>query len=71
LSLLGAGLITTASLSMLFVAPQEIRGNASNPYLGIVLFLILPIVFFTGLALIPVGVFLSNDRSAKAWRSNL
>jgi len=60
LSLLGAGLITTAALSMLFVAPQEIRGNAGNPYLGIVLFLILPIVFFTGLALVPVGVFLSK-----------
>ena len=60
LSLLGAGLITTAALSMLFVAPQEIRGNSGNPYLGIVLFLILPIVFFTGLALVPVGVYLSK-----------
>ncbi len=59
LSLLGAFLVTTAVVSMLFVAPQEIRGHADNPYVGIV-FLILPFVFFAGLALIPIGVYLSK-----------
>ena len=62
LSLIGAGLVTTAGISWLFVLPMEIRGHASNPYVGIIVFLILPIVFFTGLALIPIGVFLSKRK---------
>jgi len=65
LSLLGAGLITTGALSLLFVAPQEIRGHAGNPYIGIVLFVLLPIVFFTGLALVPIGVYLSKRKIRK------
>src|SRR3974377_1904066 len=52
LSLTGVALVTTAGLSFLFVLPQQIRGHVSNPYIGIIIFLILPIVFFTGLALI-------------------
>jgi nitrate/TMAO reductase-like tetraheme cytochrome c subunit len=60
LSLLGAALSVTAVLSLFFVAPHEIRGHAGNPYIGIVIFLILPAVFFTGLALMPIGVYLSK-----------
>jgi len=62
LSLVGAALVTTAGISWLFVLPQQIRGHVDNPYIGIVLFLILPIVFFTGLALIPIGVYLAKHR---------
>src|SRR3954468_17480174 len=54
LSLLGTGLIITAVISLLFVAPLEIRGHADNPYVGIVLFLVIPLVFFAGLALVPI-----------------
>ncbi|HXJ88195.1 MAG TPA: NapC/NirT family cytochrome c [Candidatus Binatia bacterium] len=60
LSLLGTALITTALISWLFVLPLQIRGHASNPYVGIIVFLVLPIVFFAGLALVPVGVYLSK-----------
>ncbi len=60
LTLVGAGLVTTAGISWLFVLPQQIRGRVDNPYIGIVFFLILPIVFFAGLALIPVGIYLSK-----------
>jgi hypothetical protein len=60
LSLVGVALVTTAGLSWLFVLPAQIRGHVDNPYIGIVLFLILPIVFFAGLALIPIGVYLSR-----------
>jgi hypothetical protein len=60
LSLLGVALIATALVSWLFVLPQQIRGHADNPYVGIVVFLVLPAVFFTGLLLIPVGVYLSK-----------
>jgi nitrate/TMAO reductase-like tetraheme cytochrome c subunit len=60
LSLLGVALLATALISWLFVLPQQIRGHADNPYVGIVVFLILPAIFFTGLLLIPVGVYLSK-----------
>jgi len=60
LSLAGVALVTTAGISWLFVLPQQIRGHVSNPYIGIIVFLILPIVFFVGLALIPIGVYLSK-----------
>jgi len=54
-SLVGVALVATALVSWLFVLPQQIRGHADNPYVGIVVFLILPAIFFTGLLLIPVG----------------
>lgn len=60
LSLVGVALVTTAGISWLFVLPLQIRGHVSNPYVGIIVFLILPIVFFAGLALIPIGVYLSK-----------
>ena len=62
LSLLGTGLVTTAGILWLFVLPQQVRGHVSNPYVGIILFLILPIVFIAGLALIPIGAFLARRR---------
>src|SRR5215467_1673257 len=62
LSLLGTALVATAVISWLFVLPLQIRGHASNPYAGIIVFLVLPIVFFAGLALVPVGVYLSKRR---------
>jgi nitrate/TMAO reductase-like tetraheme cytochrome c subunit len=60
LSLVGAFLVTTAGISWLFVLPLQIRGHVDNPYIGIVLFLILPVVFFVGLVLILIGVYLSK-----------
>jgi hypothetical protein len=60
LSLVGIALVTTAVISWLFVLPQQIRGHVSNPYVGIVVFLIVPVLFFLGLALIPIGVYLGK-----------
>lgn len=60
LSLLGLALLATAVISWLFVLPQQIRGHVENPYAGILVFLILPAIFFTGLALVPIGVYLSK-----------
>jgi len=65
LSLLGTALVLTAGISSLFVVPQEVRGHADNPYVGIVLFLILPFVFFAGLVLIPLGIYLSKHAIRK------
>lgn len=62
LSLVGVALVTTAGISWLFVLPLHVGRRFDNPYLGIVIFLILPIVFFSGLILIPIGVYLSRRR---------
>jgi nitrate/TMAO reductase-like tetraheme cytochrome c subunit len=60
LSLLGVALLATALISWLFVLPQQVRGHVDNPYGGILVFLVLPALFFTGLALVPIGVYLSK-----------
>jgi hypothetical protein len=60
--LLGVALVTTAGFSWLFVLPLHIRGSASNPYIGLLVFIGIPIVFFAGLALIPLGMFLAKRR---------
>ena len=62
LGLVGAALITSAVISWLFVLPLQIRGHVDNPYVGVVVFLVLPAVFFLGLALIPLGVYLGKRR---------
>ena len=59
-SLAGLALLATAVISWLFVLPLQIRGHVDNPYVGIVVFLILPGIFFAGLALIPIGIYLSK-----------
>ena len=64
-SLLGVALIATAAISSLFVVPQGIRGHASNPYAGIVLLVVLPVIFFSGLALVPLGIYLSKREIRK------
>ncbi len=60
LSLVGLALIATALISWLFVLPIHLRGHVDNPYTGIIVFLIIPVVFFTGLLLVPIGVYLSK-----------
>ena len=65
LSLLGMALLATALISWLFVLPQQVRGHVENPYVGIVVFLVLPAIFFTGLALVPIGIYLSKRRIRK------
>ncbi len=65
LSLAGVALLATALISWLFVLPLQVHGHVDNPYVGIVIFLILPAIFFTGLALIPIGVYLSKRQIRK------
>lgn len=62
LSLAGVALVTTAGISWLFVLPLNIRGHVKNPYVGIIVFLILPVIFFIGLVLIPIGIYLGKRR---------
>jgi len=61
-SLAGSAIVTTAVLSFLFVLPLQMRGHVDNPYIGIIVFLILPVLFFAGLLLIPIGIYLGKRR---------
>lgn len=58
LSLAGVVLVTTSTIFWLFLLPATLEAEVENPYLGIVAFLILPVGFFGGLALVPLGIFL-------------
>jgi len=53
ISMLGAAL---AGFSWIFVLPLNITGRVDNPYVGLLVFIAIPIVFFAGLALIPIGI---------------
>ena len=66
ISMLGAALVTLAGFSWLFVLPLNVRGRGvSNPYIGLLLFIAIPIVFFAGLILIPIGIALAKRKVAE------
>ncbi len=60
----GVTLVTLAGFAWLFVLPANIRGHVDNPYIGLLVFIAIPIVFFVGLILIPVGVAITRRRVA-------
>lgn len=62
ISLVGVVLVTTAGILWVFLLPTMIRGSARDPYLGILQFMVLPGVFFAGLALIPLGIWWFRKR---------
>jgi nitrate/TMAO reductase-like tetraheme cytochrome c subunit len=63
ISMLGAALVTLAGFSWLFVLPLNIRGaGVNNPYIGLLVFIAIPIVFFAGLILIPIGIALAKRK---------
>ena len=51
----------------LFLLPTTMRGEVHNPYNGILAFLLLPVLFFLGLLLIPLGIYWRNKRETAAW----
>lgn len=63
-SMAGTALVTLAGFSWLFLLPLHISGHANNPYIGLFAFIILPMIFFCGLALIPIGAALDRRRLA-------
>ncbi len=56
ISKIGLVLLTTAVIAWFFVLPVEIQEGARHPYLGILFFVILPTMFFVGLAIVPLGI---------------
>ncbi|MFB3778900.1 MAG: NapC/NirT family cytochrome c [Bryobacteraceae bacterium] len=65
LSLVGVILVTTSTVFWIFLLPASFGHQVENPYLGILGFLILPAVFFLGLGLIPLGIFLRFRKERK------
>ena len=61
-SMLGVGLATTAGFSWLFVLPSQMRGQAQNAYIGLLTAVAIPALLILGLALIPLGIWLSRRR---------
>jgi len=60
LSRLGLVLAITATSTWLFFLPSEVQGHVENPYKGVVIYLILPFVLFTGFALTVAGIVLGR-----------
>lgn len=64
ISMTGVALVTLAGFSWIFVLPTHLRGQVENPYIGLLIFVAIPIVFFSGLILIPIGIALGKRRIA-------
>jgi hypothetical protein len=62
LTLFGGWLTTVAALVFLGVFFADLFGLTMNPYMGIVFFLVLPVFFVLGLALIPIGIVITRRR---------
>ena len=65
ISMAGVTLVTLAGFSWIFVLPAHLSGRVENPYIGLLVFIAIPAVFFLGLVLIPVGIALSKRRVAR------
>ena len=64
LSVVGSSLVTMAGCAWCLLMTLRISTGASNPYVGILIFMAIPAVFFVGLALIPLGAYLARRRIA-------
>jgi hypothetical protein len=64
ISLLGVVLTTTGGVMWVLLLPSMLRGHTNNAYVGILQFMILPMVFFAGLALIPLGIWWRRHHGA-------
>src|SRR5690349_14823020 len=65
ISFLGATLTTISAVLFLVVFLADLFGLHTNPYIGIVFFLILPGIFMFGLVLIPLGMWLERRRQRR------
>jgi hypothetical protein len=65
----GVVIVTTATVLWILLLPATLRGDVSNPYFGIVLYLMLPVVFFGGLLIIPLGIWLRRRRERVTGRT--
>ena len=62
LSVAGMVLTTISVVVFLVVFLADLFGFHTNPYLGIIFFLVLPLLFLLGLAMIPLGAWVERRR---------
>jgi len=62
ISLIGVVIVTSATICWLFLLPVTLRGEITHPYIGILVFLMVPSVFVAGLILIPAGIYYRRRR---------
>jgi nitrate/TMAO reductase-like tetraheme cytochrome c subunit len=65
-SLLGVIAVTTGAVCWFFALPVTLAGAPTHPYVGILVFMILPGIFFGGLVLIPLGIVLRQREERAA-----
>jgi len=65
LSLIGAGLVILSGVSILFLFLIEVTTGRSNPYLGILTYMIYPALLLAGLILVPAGILLERRRRVR------
>lgn len=65
LAFTGAALTTVSAVLFLVFFALDLAGFHTNPYFGIVTFLILPAVFVAGLLLVPLGIWRARRRIAR------
>jgi hypothetical protein len=61
-SLVGVAVATATAVVLLALLALELAGVLTNPYLGLLLFVTLPVVFVIGLLLIPLGAWRAARR---------
>src|SRR5918994_2810268 len=66
LSLGGAVLAVVSAVVFLVFFIRDLAGAHTNPYFGIVTFLVLPALFVLGLIVIPIGIVRTRRRGAAA-----
>jgi hypothetical protein len=67
ISLAGGAITTASGITMIGYWLVEIFGRLNdNPYLGIIFFLLLPVLFIFGLLLIPIGIWVRHRKLQKA-----
>ncbi len=69
ITIFGAALATTGAVLFLAFFLLDLVGMRSNPYVGLLFFLVCPALFVAGLLIIPAGVWLSHRRRAAGLQS--
>ena len=70
-SAIGVALTTASGLIFLFLLVLDLVGALQNPYMGIVLFVLLPALFAIGLLLIPSGPMAAAPPGSRRCRAGL
>jgi len=68
ISRLGVVLTTSSGLTLVLAYFFQLFGMVYNPYAGILVFLLLPVLFVAGLLLIPLGIYRDFSRSRRLGR---